>query len=239
MKCYGKTSMPQQTEDFLDASAQDHDCIRDTLWWVHSDKSNLAAWKYDDNPFTSMGSNGIHPSCYLLQEEDAVSLSATGKSPSVYRFIQNLTVSTPATEGGVILSEKLAPLFRSIRLHDFFQSGSVSSSMLLAAELWVPDAPDDIKADVMQAFRVKKDMITKFLDPRFTGFFDRVKKNYPCITVQQASSHFRQCPPKPDTPQRLTREQCETMFSQAVQAVRQYARRIESSPVAFPSTRLE
>jgi hypothetical protein len=182
MRCYSKTSMAQ-LGNFIALSKDDgskqYDCIQDTLWWMRSDNYSLKAWGWGpdgENPFSSTGSRGINPACYDLKEKDTTSITNAGRSASVYRFIENLTVSKPSTDDGIILSEKLAPLFRSIKLHDFLSSATTTtatssesaagpSNKFLAAELWVPDAPDDIKADVMQSFRVKDLMLTGVLDP--------------------------------------------------------------------------
>jgi hypothetical protein len=185
MRCYSKTSMPQ-LGNFIALSPEDgskqYDCIQDTLWWMRSDNYNLKAWAWGpdgENPFSSTGSRGINPACYELKEKDTTSITNAGRSASVYRFIENLTVSKPSTDDGIILSEKLAPLFRSIKLHDFLSSAAtttatssestVPSNTILAAELWVPDAPDDIKADVMQSFRVKDLILTDVLNPLKTS----------------------------------------------------------------------
>ena len=162
----------------------------------------------------------------------------------VYPTIQNLTVGTPATSDGIILSDRLAPLFRSIRLNDFFKDEyNDAKHGLLAAELWFPDAPMDIRSDASRRFEIR-DVVSEALSPRDSfvdGTFWKKESpsSYPCITVQQAAAARRlvQCAPDASTPQFLTRTYCDSVHAQILQAINQYARRIESNGVPFPSTR--
>ena len=245
MKCYSKTSMPMSVarSSFINprTDSDEFDCILDTMWWAHSDKSRTSEWK-----------NKINPACYSLQEKDLIPINSNSKGVAVYTYIRKLTVSIPAKPDGYILSDRLAPLFRGIQEHDFisFSSGqdSVNSSMtdgnrILVAQLWVPDAPEEIKEGTRRNFEPPEFMISGVLNPRIDqdNFWKKVARDtdYTCITVEQAyeSGHLIQCPPQPGMPQRLTKKHCDLMYDDMVKAINMYSQTIQGNSNPFPDTR--
>ena len=241
MKCYSKTAMPDKADAFLKEGDDIVDCVGDTLWWMHSDASQPRAWSNQGNPLASKNSRGINPECYTLRQKDLVSATGVRRVMPVYPLLQDLTVGTPAQQDGVILSENLAPLFRSIRTNDFFQQDyNDPSNGLLAAELWVPDAPTDLDADMVKKFELK-DVVSRALSPRTTeNFWATVSgESYPCITLEDAANANRlvQCPPNPEQPNFLDRQYCNSTFVKITAAIRQYAKKIDSGGAPFPSTR--
>ena len=113
MMCYSKTSFPTSKEDFL-AKSLEYDCVRDTMWWMHSDNMDNNYWTWD-GAHLPKDSTGVNPNCYSLSDKDLFKMDGPRSLPNVYTYLQNLTVSTPGKPDGIILSSRLAPLFEGIK----------------------------------------------------------------------------------------------------------------------------
>jgi hypothetical protein len=257
MQCFKKTSMPPSLvqTNFLSMKTAnaEYNCIEDILWWTHSEGADPKRW-----------AEYVKPPCYALLQEDLAPINSDKNSIPVYEFIRKLTVPAAANGvKGVILSESLAPLFRSIQLHDFIardvvsssqdddaattttqQSTSIRGNKILAAELWVPDAPDDIKNPDTSNKKISSryNTATSVLDPRegIKDFNAKVKPGqYQCITEQQVvdTNRFFKCPPDAAKDQPLTVENCNTMFQQMKFAIESYAKRMKPPTYAEYGTR--
>lgn len=230
MKCYTRTSFPSK-EVFLQRN-QTHDCVKQTLRWVISDKLKPSLWRNDLN-----SDYGIDPACHVLMEQSLKEIEGEGSLTGIYTFIQNLTVNTPATSDGIILDEKLAPLFKGIKMNNFFdQAYNDENHGLLLAELQVPDAPRDIKNDVVRKFIVE-DKLAAHLSPQKDIFRRIVTEEYPCITPKDAEKNLDVCTPNSMYPEKLTEEHCDEMMKDALQQINDYKMEILSPTNEWPKTR--
>ena len=125
-----------------------------------------------------------------------------------------------------------------VQCRDFFQGDLNDETYgLLAAELEAPDAPNHIKDPRIQSYTVREG-VEAALDPRAYGFFSTVSRSdYPCITVQEASDHFEQCPLDMSKPVKLTKEHCVEMYNDAKRLIQMYSNGVESVSGNFPSSR--
>jgi hypothetical protein len=243
IKCYRLGYTPATVKDLLDAGkqkyGQGYSCAHNMLMWIHNEKADPK--RYGISPANGnpvLGTPGIQTECFRFRDADLFRMGGSDGAQSPFAVITEILTgsSTPISANGQddpsldereklrqtmldVINKKSNSLMRdALKLGDFFQpSFNDQGKGLFMAEF----SPAEIKGLMAQTpsfSAVESSIMTGSTD------FARYAENPPlCVTVEAIKDELPECRPVKDTPTPLQKEDCDSLYLQALNDIGMYS----------------